>query len=271
MLKKRLFFAMLFLLTALSCSLPQAAQAAKYVLQVKPAAPSQWPKSPEKRELIMNKELNIVLRRLENLGIKVSDSRIEGDNKLVIITANNNGIDEQKLRKLLTSSITIEFYTLSNVRGISHQKAKWDMEAPASADDGYIFTGPKQQQIDSKKQPNTVLEKVVNYKHNKPVLTGKYLLTNANAVVYQMGRIVVNIAFNSEGTRIFRDYTRRHVGDYLAVFFNGRLLTAPTINEPIPSGKAEITGFRSLEEARQTAALLNAGALPLPLKIVSIN
>lgn len=226
MLRKRLFFVTLFLLAALSCSLPQTAQAAKYVLQVKPAASSQWQKSPEKRKLIMNKELNVALKRLEHLGVKVNDSHIEGDNKLVIITANNNSVDEQKLRTALTSSTTIEFYSLNNVRGGNHPKAKWDMEAPFNTNDGYIFTGPKHQRINSKKQPNAVLEKVVNYKHNKPVLTGNNILPNAKAVISQMSKVAVNIEFNAEGTRIFRDYTRRHVGDCLAVIVNGKLLTA---------------------------------------------
>ncbi|MGB9620744.1 MAG: protein translocase subunit SecD, partial [Armatimonadota bacterium] len=92
---------------------------------------------------------------------------------------------------------------------------------------------------------------------------------NAKAGLNARNQTVVNIEFNREGTAVFREFTRRHVGDYLAVFFDGKLLTAPSINEPIPTGKAEITGFRSLKEAKQVADYLNAGALPVPLKVIA--
>ena len=103
----------------------------------------------------------------------------------------------------------------------------------------------------------------------KPILTGKDLLPSAKPNLNQRNQTVINIEFNNEGTDVFRKFTRAHVGDYLAVFFDGKLLTAPSINEAIPSGKAEITGFKSLQEARQIAEFLNAGALPVPLKVIA--
>jgi len=60
----------------------------------------------------------------------------------------------------------------------------------------------------------------------------------------------------------------------MAIFFNGQLESAPVIQEPIPSGRAEISGGRNgftYDEAKKSVDLLNAGALPIPAKIIEEN
>ncbi len=138
-------------------------------------------------------------------------------------------------------------------------------------EDSFDFIGPKGEVINSKKDPKAVLEKVVKADKNPPILTGAMLLPNAEANYDQTNsQIVVHIEFNKEGTKIFREWTRVHVGDYLAIFFDGKLLTAPVINEPIPNGQAVISGgFKSYKEATELADYLNAGALPVPLKVIA--
>ena len=58
----------------------------------------------------------------------------------------------------------------------------------------------------------------------------------------------------------------------MAIFFNGELQSAPNVNEPITGGHAQITGGGnsgfSHDEAKQMVDLLNAGALPVPAKII---
>jgi len=76
----------------------------------------------------------------------------------------------------------------------------------------------------------------------------------------------VALQFNDKGARIFGDYTTTHVHKYFGITLDNRLLTYPIINEPIPDGRAVISGgFNSLEEAQTLAVLLNAGALPVKL------
>jgi protein-export membrane protein SecD len=79
----------------------------------------------------------------------------------------------------------------------------------------------------------------------------------------------LNITFSSEGGDLFGEITRENVGEQLAIFLDGELLSAPTINEPIPGGTAVITGNFTPDEVRTLAENLNFGALPLPIALAS--
>ncbi len=90
----------------------------------------------------------------------------------------------------------------------------------------------------------------------------------------QNGQWVVDLAFNDKGTKKFSDLTKRLVGKQMAIFFNGELQSAPVIREPINGGRAQISGGDSgfaYEDAKKMVDLLNAGALPVPAKIIEEN
>lgn len=90
----------------------------------------------------------------------------------------------------------------------------------------------------------------------------------------QSGQWTVLLEFNDKGTKKFADLTQKLVGKPMAIFFNGKLTSAPVIREPIPSGRAEISGGQngfSYDEAKKSVDLLNAGALPIPAKIIEEN
>ncbi len=88
------------------------------------------------------------------------------------------------------------------------------------------------------------------------------------------GQWVVSLEFNSEGAKKFAELTKELVGQQMAIFFDGELQSAPRVNEAIYGGKAQISGGESgfaYEEAERMVNLLNAGALPVPAKIVEEN
>ena len=101
-----------------------------------------------------------------------------------------------------------------------------------------------------------------------PELTGKQL-KRAGVGADQKGEYEVSLEFNAEGRRKFRDVTSKNVGRQLAIVLDGTVYSAPVIRTAIPNGQAQITGRFSLEEATSLKDVLNAGALPAPLKIVS--
>ena len=80
--------------------------------------------------------------------------------------------------------------------------------------------------------------------------------------------VVIELEFNPRGAEKFANFTRDHTNEVLMIYLDGRILTAPNINDPILNGKAQISGFATLKEAKQVSDLLNGGALPVPLKIV---
>lgn len=105
-------------------------------------------------------------------------------------------------------------------------------------------------------------------------LSGKDLSRAILSTNSQNGEWVVDLEFNDKGTRKFADLTTKLVGKPMAIFFNGELQSAPVIREPILGGNAQISGGENgfqYEEAKKMVDLLNAGALPVPAKIIEEN
>lgn len=88
------------------------------------------------------------------------------------------------------------------------------------------------------------------------------------SVVPQPGQVEVVLKLTSDGGKTFRRITSENVGRQLAIILDGEVRSAPVINETIGGGEANIHGRFSMEEARELAVVLRAGALPAPLKSV---
>jgi len=80
---------------------------------------------------------------------------------------------------------------------------------------------------------------------------------------------VVSINFTEEGGDLFEEITTAHIGEQLAIFLDGEIMSSPVIREAIPGGSAVISGNLSATEARDLVQNLNFGALPLPIELIS--
>jgi len=78
----------------------------------------------------------------------------------------------------------------------------------------------------------------------------------------------VAIEFNSEGARIFDKITAENVGKRIAIILDNTVYSAPVVKERISGGKATITGGFTIDEAKDLAIVLRAGALPAPVNVV---
>ena len=99
-------------------------------------------------------------------------------------------------------------------------------------------------------------------------LTGKDLKRSQVQFDPNTGQPVVGLEFDKEGTDKFAEITTRSVGKILAIYLDEGLISAPRVDEPITTGNAVIKGEFSVEEAKDLSVLLNAGALPVPIKII---
>lgn len=79
----------------------------------------------------------------------------------------------------------------------------------------------------------------------------------------------VQLQFNDEGAKKFRALTEQYIGQPIAILIDGIPISAPVVQTVITDGTAVITGNFSVEAARQLAIQLNAGALPVPMKLIS--
>ena len=103
------------------------------------------------------------------------------------------------------------------------------------------------------------------------VMTGTDLKTVAAVVDQQTGQYQVAFELTSEGARIFEAYTTANVGTILAIVLDKEVISAPTINSPIPDGQGVITGNFDYDSANALAIQLRYGSLPIPLKIVEVR
>jgi preprotein translocase subunit SecD len=99
------------------------------------------------------------------------------------------------------------------------------------------------------------------------VMTGA-ALQRAVAERDELGEYQVTFRLTDEGSRIFDDYTGAHIGGYLAIVLDKRILSIPVIEDRIYQGSGSIRGNFTYESANSLAVQLNYGALPIPLKVV---
>ena len=101
-------------------------------------------------------------------------------------------------------------------------------------------------------------------------LTGKNL-ESASVVFRDQGlsEPQVSLKFDAEGTKLFADITKRNLGKPVAIYLDGVIISAPTVQSEITNGEAVITGNFTLDEAKKLAGRLNEGALPVPITLIS--
>jgi len=101
----------------------------------------------------------------------------------------------------------------------------------------------------------------------KTVLTGTDL-KDAKAQIDQSNRNLVSLEFSDEGAKKFADLTAKNIGKHISILLDKQVLTSPVVEEAIPSGKAVITGNRSIEEAQNLSILLRSGSLPVKVEVM---
>jgi SecD/SecF fusion protein len=82
------------------------------------------------------------------------------------------------------------------------------------------------------------------------------------------GEWVVHFGLDRIGAKRFADVSTRHVGEPFAIVLDGKVISVPSIREPIIGGQGQISGNFSVQDANDLAVLLRAGALPAPLTVV---
>ncbi len=100
-----------------------------------------------------------------------------------------------------------------------------------------------------------------------PRLTGENL-NSAQPQTDEVGRWVLGFDLDTSGARTFCNLTGEHVGDRFAILLDDKVLTAPVIQSQICGGSGQITGNFTAQSANELAVMLNAGALPAPLKVI---
>jgi protein-export membrane protein SecD len=84
-----------------------------------------------------------------------------------------------------------------------------------------------------------------------------------------IGSPQVLIEFDSEGADRLAEVSKRNVGKPLAIFIDGQVFSAPTIQQELVGGQAVVTSDFTPESVKDYVKRLNEGALPVPIKLVA--
>ncbi len=98
-----------------------------------------------------------------------------------------------------------------------------------------------------------------------PLMTGEVITNASVGTDSTTNKIVVNVSMDNKGRQIWADYTTTHVGKQVAIVLDGRVESAPSVNEPITDGRTQISGSFTAAEAKNLKTVLETGALPVTL------
>jgi len=196
-----------------------------------------------------------IRNRVDQFGVAEPTITRQGDDRILIQLP---GVQDPERAKALIGKTALLEFKLVDERA--------DVEAAVQ---GRVPEGDEvlyQRRVDKQ----TKVERKIPYVVNKRTLLTGAELTRAevNADPNSPGNWQVAIEFTATGARIFGDITEQNVGRHLAIVLDSVLQSAPRINERIPGGRAVITGQFSVDEARDLAIVLRAGALPAPVTVL---
>ena len=196
----------------------------------------------DRLDAAVDQSLEIIRVRVDQIGIaEPTIQRVGADRVLVQLPGLQ---DPSHLRELLGSTAQMNFHMLALGAGTEGR-------APPGA---------------------TLLPDAntpVTYAVEDRVAIGGERLTDARAGFdQQTGAPIVSFRFDTVGARQFAEITQTNVGRPFAIVLDGKVLSAPVINEPITGGAGQISGDFTLEETTTLSALLRAGALPAPLTVI---
>jgi SecD/SecF fusion protein len=198
---------------------------------------------------IVNQSIEVVRRRIDQLGTKEPAIERQGDDRIVVQVPGLS--DPERLIALLGTTAKMTFQLVDQSANVDEARR------------GIIPIGDELLYGDNphKGQPP------IPYVLEKRIMVSGDRLTDAQGTFNQQdGGAVVTFRFDSVGARQFGNATKDNVGRLFAIVLDNKVVEAPVIRSPILGGSGEISGNFTIQSANDLAVLLRAGALPAPLK-----
>ena len=211
--------------------------------------------------------LETIRNRIDQFGVAEPLIQRQGTNQIVIQLPGVK--DPQRAKRLVGETAQLEFKLVDDASPIAAQ-------LPFSVFSGQEENVVKEFQSKLPEGDEILFEKVVNKESNqvtkrpylvkkRAVLTGD-LLTDARVSIDQFNQSFVSITFDPTGAQMFAKVTAENVKKRLAIILDNVIYSAPVIQESIPSGRAQISGNFTTQDANDLAIVLRAGALPAPVR-----
>ena len=183
----------------------------------------------------LKQSIEIVRRRIDDVGTKEPTILQRGEKRILVELPGLK--DPERIKKLLGKTAKLNFRLVND-----------------SSDFGT-------DELISETGENLKVSKRI-------VMSGENLIDAQPSIQNQNNEPTVSFTLDRLGAQKFGRTTTDNVGKRLAIVLDGKIISAPSINEPITSGKGIISGNFTFQDATDLSLLLRSGALPTPLDVV---
>ena len=183
----------------------------------------------------LKQSIEIVRRRIDDVGTKEPTILQRGEKRILVELPGLK--DPERIKKLLGKTAQLNFRLVND-------------NSEFGTDELISETGEK-----------LMISKRI-------VMSGDNLVDAQPSIQNQQNEPTVSFTLDRLGAQKFGRATTDNVGKRLAIVLDGKVISAPNINEPITSGNGVISGNFSFQEATDLSLLLRSGALPTPLNVV---
>jgi len=188
----------------------------------------------------LEQAIEIVRRRVDEVGTNEPNILKRGNDRILVELP---GLDDpNRIKSLLGKTANLTFQFITQNAEISFGSEKLPFE-------------------DTEGEGEAIVSKRI-------ILSGDNLVDAKPTMNSQTNETVVSFSLDRVGAKKFGKATSTGVGKRLAIVLDGKIISAPTIREPIIGGSGQISGNFTFQSATDLALLLRSGALPAPLEII---
>ena len=202
-------------------------------------------------DLALDQAVKTIRNRVDQFGVTEPDIRKQQDYRIQIQLPGLE--DPARAIEILGKTAHLEFKIVDEEADL--EKAK----------KGILPTGSELRVMQKRSDGASTDTPIVVKK--EAVMTGEYV-SDANVNFDSTNQPYVMLNFNNVGARLFDRITTENVKKRMAIVLDGKVYSAPVIQERIAGGRASISGRFTVPEARDLAIVLRAGALPAPVKVL---
>jgi len=185
----------------------------------------------------LDQSLEIVRRRIDEVGTNEPTILRRGSDRILIELPGLE--DPNRIKKLLGKTANLTFRLVSDTEDVF---------------------GSESLTYENSENKLNISKRII--------LSGDNLINAQPTLDRQTNQAVVNFTFDRAGSKKFGRATSDNVGRRVAIILDGKIISAPVVQEPILTGQGQISGDFTFQSATDLALLLRSGALPAPLKII---
>jgi preprotein translocase subunit SecD len=203
------------------------------------------------KEYAIKQAVDTIRNRLDQFGLAEPTVAKQGEDKILVeLPGIKTQEDEKRARELIAKPAYLQMMAVDEKRA----DQVYTLSEAEAAEYGDVIL-PDVNGIDKH-----ILKEV-------PILDGSMLI-DARVAFDESNQPIINFTLNSEGAKIFGNFSGDNVGNRMAVVLDSIVYSAPVIRERIGGGSGQISGSFSIQEAHDVSIALRSGALLAPVVLL---